>query len=116
MSWYKTGISAPSILSAGMKQAYIYLIPKANWLNLVIADQLVINCYPKITPVWISPLGGIENWPNYNSGSCTTPWPLAEVELGSVQGVKGSQPQKSSFIYLFLKGTTGFGTTAGDSI
>lgn len=82
----------------------IYLIPKANWLNLMIADQLVINCYPKITPVWISPLGGIENWPNYNSGSWRTPWLLAVPCWSSAWVCSGGKwiTASEEFFYLFI--------------
>lgn len=102
----------------------INLIPKTNWLHLVIEGQLVINCYPKITHCFPDTtvdssagrdgeLADLQFWILNNH-------PLAEVQFGSIGEVNGSQPQKSFFFLFFFvfvfKGTAGFGATAGGSI
>lgn len=129
----RTFVANVGLISDGAKQEYqhsrsrklqwikcIKLIPKTNWLHLVIEGQLVINCYPKITHCFPNTtvdsstgrdgeLADLQFWILNNH-------PFAEVQFGSFGEVNGSQPQKRVFFFFVFKGTAGFGATAGGSI
>lgn len=84
----------------------------------MIEGQLVINCYPEITQCFpdttVDSSAGRDGKLADLQFRILNNHPLAEVQLGSVEEVNGTQPQKI-FFFVF-KGTAGFGATAGISI
>lgn len=96
----------------------ISIIPQTNWLHLMIEGQLVFNCYPEITQCFpdttVDSSAGRDGKLADLQFRILNNHPLAEVQLGSVEEVNGTQPQKI-FFFVF-KGTAGFGATAGISI